>query len=114
MGGGHGWTLSSIGGGHEGSPERKGRGQVQGARLWRWGREGGAPGATARGARGLLLSSVRAALLEEERGKRREKRNEEGKGEKEKWEKILEKIKDNLWGWSQIIFVKERYMSNYK
>jgi hypothetical protein len=67
----------------------------------------------------LLLHAVR----ERKAGRRKEKKTEKRKEGKEKKQrkkgkisnlKISEKIKDNLWSWSKIIFVKERYMPNYK
>jgi hypothetical protein len=61
--------------------------------------------------------SVQSLLLcvRKKAGNRRERRKEE---EKEKMGKISKlgnfpKEKNNLWSWSKIIFVKERYMPNY-
>jgi hypothetical protein len=74
-------------------------------------------------------SSVPSMLLAWEENRRKQKRREEGekkrrregkqkktkkKGKKIPNVKISEKIKDNLWSWSKIIFVKERYVPYYK
>jgi hypothetical protein len=104
-------------------PEREGRGRggvPGGAAAW-VGHHGG------RATRALVAApcSVRslAARMRNKTAGRKEKRRE-GKEKKKGRKKrkigkksnleIYEKIKDNLWSWSKIIFVKERYIPNYK
>jgi hypothetical protein len=102
----------------------EGRGHGLGA-TW-----GAARGHHGRGCRRCSLLAASCSLLRavcrKETGrrreeKRREEREEKKKGKKEKKEmnfflnlEISEKIKDNLWSWSKIIFVKERYVPYYK
>jgi hypothetical protein len=83
----HGRRPSGLVG--EGRERGKGRGEGQGAQLLGGGRGEGHQGASARGARGLLLGLVFAALREEESKKeKREKKRREGKKKRKKWEKF--------------------------
>jgi hypothetical protein len=76
------------------------------------GRQGGTVGGgSVAAALSVLLVSACYTWEESRRKEKRGKRKEEGK-EKKKWKKIpnmeiFEKIKDNLWSWSKIIFIKE-------
>jgi hypothetical protein len=128
MGGGHGWSWSSINGDMASSWERRrgkeerGRGALLGVRLGE--REGCRRGAGACSLAARLLSVVREKETRRRKKKERrkeKKRRREGKKKKKKRKmrifpnlEISEKIKDNLWSWLEIIFVKERYVPYYK
>jgi hypothetical protein len=102
----------------------EGQGALLGVRLGE--REGCRRGAGACSLAARLLSVVREKETRRRKKKERrkeKKRKEEGKGKRKrrkgKWEffqtwKFLKKIKDNLWSWLEIIFVKERYVPYYK
>jgi hypothetical protein len=139
--GSHGWSQSSIADhgelAREGK-EGKGGGERRGAGVERHGeREGsrrGLVGVAWEGAAGAVSCSCCFSLLhvfcfyvsvrrrkqqegEEKKGKKKKKRMKENNEKREQFvnmEIFRKKIKDNLWSWSKIIFVKEKYMSNYK